>query len=167
MLELGPTAKTRFERHTDVRGEQECWEWKGYISRGGYGRFRAGGRSLPAASAHRVAYVLAKGQIPDGMLVMHACDNRRCVNPSHLSIGSYADNNHDMMSKGRFNPDLTAARAKIKSSTHCRNGHIYSAENTTFSRGRRVCKVCNRNSASARAMAQKVRDETNAMAEGA
>lgn len=52
--------------------------------------------------AHRVAYVIAKGDIPDGAVVMHSCDNPRCVNPDHLSLGTQSDNLSDAARKGRL-----------------------------------------------------------------
>lgn len=78
-------------------GASECWYWRGSINRLGYGVLPAMGES----KAHRVAYRLFKGEIPDGMLVMHTCDTRCCVNPEHLVVGTQADNMRDMASKGR------------------------------------------------------------------
>jgi predicted XRE-type DNA-binding protein len=75
-----------------------CHEWTSTIHRDGYGKFYLDGKQM---SAHRAAYMLFVGAIPKGMLVMHTCDNRKCVNPKHLRVGTYSDNFQDMVSKNR------------------------------------------------------------------
>jgi hypothetical protein len=77
-----------------------CWIWTGRIKENGYGEINPGGRSSPVY-AHRVSYELFKGQIPEGMYVLHKCDVRECVNPDHLFLGTAEDNTADMMRKGR------------------------------------------------------------------
>jgi hypothetical protein len=76
-----------------------CWLWTAAISFDGYGII--GYDSHRSVGAHRVSYELFKGNIPKGLFVMHSCDNRCCVNPSHLSVGTAKANAHDMIAKGR------------------------------------------------------------------
>lgn len=91
----------RFWKFVDKRGEDECWSWKGQILNG-YGRISIGARDLFSDGAHRVSWMIHNSQtIPTGMVVMHSCDNPGCVNPKHLSIGTYKDNHDDMVAKGR------------------------------------------------------------------
>lgn len=75
-----------------------CHEWQDAKSKLGYGRLKVAGKPV---IAHRHAYELVHGPIPDGLSVMHSCDNRSCVNPEHLSIGSHQQNMRDMARKGR------------------------------------------------------------------
>jgi hypothetical protein len=75
-----------------------CWLWLGQIGSDGYGRIKLNGRSLRAS---RVAWTLVHGEIPDDRFALHRCDDRRCVRVDHLFLGDYADNNADMMAKGR------------------------------------------------------------------
>ncbi len=88
----------------------ECWEYSGAKARWGYGIFSMGGKLI---AAHRYAWILAHGEIPEGMIVCHHCDNPPCCNPNHLFIGTHKDNSDDMMGKGRnkYRPDITKLTA--------------------------------------------------------
>jgi hypothetical protein len=87
-----------------VRIGDGCWEWTGVVNhaRGGYGQFssrRLGG--CATRRAHRVAWILTYGPVVDGLCVLHRCDNRVCVRPGHLFLGTRSDNGADMRAKGR------------------------------------------------------------------
>lgn len=82
-----------------IEKTETCWNWKGAKSDRGYGSFRHEGKYW--MRANRVSYILHKGEIPDGMLVCHSCDNPECVNPDHLHLGSPKDNMDEMAQRGR------------------------------------------------------------------
>jgi hypothetical protein len=79
----------------------KCWVWTGAINyRFGYGHFYVHGKGVQRA--HRAAYELFVGKIPSGLMVLHKCDNRACVKPGHLFVGTAQDNTNDMIAKGRM-----------------------------------------------------------------
>lgn len=95
----------RFWNKVDVRGEDECWEWIGSKNKGGYGKIRIKNKIY---LAHRISWFLHNGEIPvidsyHGMCVCHTCDNRKCVNPNHLLLGTHKDNMDDRDLKERWN----------------------------------------------------------------
>lgn len=89
-----------FQERFEVKFEKGsgCWNWKASKDRGGYGQFRI---AVKMQRAHRVAYQLYVGEIPDGLCCLHRCDNRLCVRPDHLFLGTQADNVHDCENKSR------------------------------------------------------------------
>jgi hypothetical protein len=96
----------------------------------GYGRYHG-------KRAHRIAYALTHGDIPEGMYVLHTCDVRACINPDHLWAGTQQENIVDAVNK---------KKTYNASKTSCNNGHEYSEENTYYyaPRNNRQCRVCAR-----------------------
>lgn len=80
-----------------------CWEWQGACNANGYGVVSIKEFGRGSKLAHRIAWQMTHGEIPEGMCVCHHCDNRICCNPSHLFLGTYKDNNQDKVAKGRGN----------------------------------------------------------------
>ena len=81
-----------------VRKTETCWEWTSPLNYCGRGFIRIYGKNM---QAHRAAYILLKGEIPDGMCVLHTCDNPSCVNPDHLYLGTQKQNARDREKRGR------------------------------------------------------------------
>mgnify|MGYP006340060977 FL=1 len=90
-------------------GPDDCWNWLAGTT-SGYGMTRYKGRHQ---GSHRVSWVLAHGPIPPAKCVLHRCDNRKCVNPKHLFLGTKGDNNYDRSSKGRSCKGESHHRAKL------------------------------------------------------
>jgi hypothetical protein len=89
----------RFWEKVDKKGSEECWEWKAGISGSGYGTFWLDGKSF---RTNRVSYELFYGKIPPDMFICHHCDNPKCVNPTHLFLGTNSDNMMDAVKKGKL-----------------------------------------------------------------
>ena len=92
-----------------LRDGSGCLKWTGALFDSGYGAFKLGGKGR---RAHRIAWVLAYGKIPDGAYVLHSCDNRACVDPEHLFLGDHVSNMADMVAKKR------AARGAANGAAH-------------------------------------------------
>jgi hypothetical protein len=114
-----------------------CWLWTGYVKSNGYGEQRVKGRLW---LAHRYAWTVANGPIKNGLLVCHKCDNRLCVNPSHMFLGTHHDNSADMITKGRHVPHN-------RNQPVCKRGHPLSGGNIRTYGAKRACKECNREAA--------------------
>jgi hypothetical protein len=93
---------SRFWEKVDKSGN--CWIWTGTQRNSGYGQIGIGGKLI---AVHRYIYEFYNGTIPEGICVLHHCDTRCCVRPSHLFLGTKADNMFDMVKKGRGTTKLT------------------------------------------------------------
>lgn len=124
-------AVARFWPKVDRKDTEACWTWLGATTPNGYGSFRFGSRSHPA---HRVSYILSRGDIPPKYYIDHTCRNRLCVNPNHLRT---------------VTPKVNANENTIgpASRTHCKRGHEYTPENTRWHKNAkrdpyRICRKC-------------------------
>lgn len=140
-------AKVDFDTHDEDR----CWPWTGQILRNGYGQLHLRVAGNPKVMAHRLAYVLEVGDIPDDSEIRYEvdhkchdasvcklrgdCPHRRCCNPSHLEVVTKTENIR------RAAPNLGPVPFQ---NAHCPNNHEWSEENTRFYRNTRHCRACDR-----------------------
>ena len=105
---INKEAEEAFWSKVDIKDDANaCWEWQGAKKPKGYGNVRINKKYL---LTHRVAFELAVGEIPDGMMVCHICDNPSCCNPAHLMLGTAKSNYADMLLKNRQQFKKNAAR---------------------------------------------------------
>lgn len=136
-MPVGSDASARYRQKIDRRGPDECWPWKGATTGNGYGVIRL---SHPRRMmyAHRFGWEDANGPIPDGMNVLHHCDNPPCQNPQHWFLGTQLENERDKIAKGRRGDNGMASK------TQCKRGHPFDSTNTYRYQRARHCKACRR-----------------------
>lgn len=93
------TMEERFWEKVNKKSDEECWEWEGSCRSDGYGQINRGKRCLGMESAHRASWMIHFGEIPDKLHILHKCDNKLCVNPKHLFLGTNEDNMKDKVKK--------------------------------------------------------------------
>jgi hypothetical protein len=112
-----------------------CWLWMGATVQKGYGQLQIGGKFK---RAHRVVFEMLRGQIPEGLNLLHHCDVPCCVNPDHLYPGTQKQNTADAIARGRFRAGWHNA-----AKTHCSRGHEFTKANTGHhATGHRFCRAC-------------------------
>lgn len=94
-----------------VSKTENCWNWTGGCNKAGYGQYNFDGKTL---KAHRFSFTLCKGKIPEGLCILHSCDNRRCVNPAHLRTGTHLENMNDRNMKNRQTKGESHGRSILK-----------------------------------------------------
>lgn len=121
----------RFEQNYVPEPMSGCWLWLNSTSKTGHGSFRMNGKR---PSAHSASYQLHKGTVPKGLCVRHRCDIPSCVNPDHLELGTWADNNRDRATRGGHVDHWKGS---------CKKGHDLDTHGYHRPNGTRFCASCN------------------------
>lgn len=153
-----------------VHKTDTCWNWTGYVRP--KGSFMAGYGFEGSQPAHRVSWEIEHGRAEKGMVVMHLCNNKLCVNPKHLKLGTHLENLEQAKRDGRFKrgdpstptkADLAIIKFADKISKYnptdlCKYGHEFSGENVRYDeRGHRICLACHKKRCVERNKRQKLR----------
>lgn len=124
-----PSAEDRFHANYVINRETACWEWTARLDRDGYGHLRVDG---PRHLAHRFAYTMLVGPIPEGLTIDHLCRVRHCVNPEHMEPVTRAVNTLRGVSFS----------AQLAKQVACKRGHVFDEANTYRWHGYRICRTC-------------------------
>lgn len=131
-----PPFTVRFWSKVDKRGHEECWNWKAHVQTRGYGQFHVAlvNGKCWRQPAHRIAWTLTNGPIPDGLVIDHICKNTRCCNPAHLRVVTQYAN---CMELARPTPFFIN-----KTKTHCLRGHPFDTMLRRKGIPHRACTIC-------------------------
>lgn len=124
------TITERFWSNVEIKGEDECWEWKGYKNKKGYGYISSKWQG-PPLEVYRLSYMLCVGD-PGNLYIDHLCRNRSCVNPKHLEAVSNKEN----ILRGNAMGGINTRK------THCKNGHLLPEPTLLWGKIQRRCKTC-------------------------
>lgn len=127
-----PNADEIMKFHARYTKSDGCWTWRGCLHSSGYGSFYMGRQKV---SAHRLAFVIHNGEIPDGLVIDHLCRNRSCVNPEHLEAVTQSRN----VRRGLLCADT------IRLGSNCSKGHLIDEESIMRTKRGPRCRICNRN----------------------
>lgn len=112
-MDLTPLEVARFWSRVEVRKAGQCWPWRFGTNDDGYGEYRYSLDNKQSELAHRVAYRIGQGEIPEGLVVRHTCDNPCCCNWQHLLLGTHLDNVNDRIKRDRSAKGEGNGRAKL------------------------------------------------------
>lgn len=146
----GRSLQERFWEKVDKTTTPDgCWLWDGAKFGNGYGHIFVDGKHC---LAHRIAWSMESGPIPEGLIILHECDVKNCVRASHLRLGTYRDNSLDMVAKGRNDQRKGKDSPSFgRLREFCNKGHKLTADNVVFTnKGKsRRCIICHRKSSRA------------------